>query len=176
MFPYIRKAKFRCIWLILRRKTVVVFVPFHWFYQKQLFPSNQNIPQDLPLFNLFRKNNFLSNSKLLSELVTFWTQKMFSVNFRENAIKLQKSLFTVCDTFLGRKQFLAIFVMFTGLTKNSCFYKIKIFLRIFLFSNLLRKNTLSNSKLLSESKFLYPKDMFSVNFRENTSKYQKSFV
>ena len=33
----------------------VIFVPFHRFYQKKLFSSNQNFPKDLPLFKLVEK-------------------------------------------------------------------------------------------------------------------------
>ena len=48
----------------------VIFDPFHWFDPKKSFRSN-HIFKDLPNFKFVEKNNFLSNSYLLSEIVTF---------------------------------------------------------------------------------------------------------
>ena len=80
-FKTTEKHKFSCMWLTLRRKTsfCLIFPPFYWFDQKQLFKQILNFPLDLPFSNLLRKTNFLSISVLFSEIVTFWTKKWSSL-------------------------------------------------------------------------------------------------
>ena len=54
-----RKAQFSCIWLTLRRETVLlIFVPFYWFDQKQLFNQIQIFLTICPFINLLRKTTF----------------------------------------------------------------------------------------------------------------------
>ena len=58
---------------------LLIFVPFYWFDQKQLFKQIQIFLWICPFSNLLRTTNFLSISVELSERVTFWTKKRSSL-------------------------------------------------------------------------------------------------
>ena len=51
---------------------LLIFVPFYWFDQKQLFKQIQIFFWICRFSNLLRKTNFLSISELLSERVIFF--------------------------------------------------------------------------------------------------------
>ena len=53
----------------------LIFVPFKWFDQKQLFIQIQIFFRICPFSNLLRKTNFLSVSVLFSEILPFCTKK-----------------------------------------------------------------------------------------------------
>ncbi len=53
-------------------KKKLIFVPFYWFDQKQLFKQIQIFHRICPFSNLLRKTNFLSIS-----VHFFWDSKMF---------------------------------------------------------------------------------------------------
>ena len=57
----------------------LIFVPFYWFDQKELFKYIQIFPRICPFSNMLRKTNFVSISVLLSEIVTFWTKNRSSL-------------------------------------------------------------------------------------------------
>ena len=57
------------------KQSLLIFVPFYWFDQKQLFKQIQISNRIFPFSNLLRKNNFMSIPVLLSELVTFLTKR-----------------------------------------------------------------------------------------------------
>ena len=64
-------------------------VLFHRFDKKNCFHQIKIFLSICPFSNLLKKDNFLSNSKLLIERFTFFDPKeKFSINFRENASKL----------------------------------------------------------------------------------------
>ena len=58
---------------------LLIFIPFSWFDQNQLFKQNQNFPQDNPLFKHGGKNNFLSISVLVSVIVNFMSKNKSSL-------------------------------------------------------------------------------------------------
>ena len=57
------------------KQFLLIFDPFFWFDQKQLFKHIQNFLRIFPFSNLFWKTNLLSISVLLSEIINFWTKK-----------------------------------------------------------------------------------------------------
>ena len=148
-----RKAYFSCMWLTLGRKTVLlIFLPFYWFDQKQLFKQIQIFLRIFPFANLLKKTKILSISVLLSEIVTFWLKREVLSEF---PLKCFKKIYIYslaeCGSHWGEKQFLLIFVPLHWFDQKQLFKQIQIFLRIFSFSNMLRKtNFLSISKRLSE--------------------------
>ncbi len=73
------------------------------------------------------------------------------MNFSKNASKQEKSIVWLCGTLWGKNKFLLIFPTFYWFDQNQLFKQIQIYLRIYPFSNLLRKtNFLSISVLLSD--------------------------
>ena len=57
------------------KQILLIFVPFYWFDQKQLFKQIQFFLWICPFSNMLRKTNFLSFSVLHSEIVTFCLQR-----------------------------------------------------------------------------------------------------
>ncbi len=69
------------MWLALGEKQfLLIFVPFYWLVQKQLFKQIQIFLLVLPFSNLLRKKIFLSTPVLLFE-----QKEKFTVNQPENA-------------------------------------------------------------------------------------------
>ena len=60
------------------KQFLLIFIPFYWFDQKQLFKQTQIFLRICPFSNMVRKTNFLSISVLVSEIVTFLTKKRSS--------------------------------------------------------------------------------------------------
>ncbi len=102
------------MWLILRTNFFwLIFVLFHWFNQIKLFQSNLNFSQLLPFFKLVKKNNLVSNSLLLSKIITFLTpKKNFQLISAKKLQSPQKLSLAVFGSFLGGKQILVIFIPF----------------------------------------------------------------
>ena len=114
----------------------VIFVPFHKFDQKKLFPSNKNISSGFfPFSNLLRKNNF----RVIIEQSLFWPKRSFLSISAKMLQNTRKTYLAVCG-FLWGKTFSVLFVPFHWFDQKCCFLQIKNFLRIFPFSNLLWKN------------------------------------
>ena len=57
------------------KQFLLIFFPFYWFDQKQLFKQIQIFLLVCPYSNLLRKKKFLSISVILSEIVTYLTKK-----------------------------------------------------------------------------------------------------
>ena len=57
------------------KQFLLIFVPFYWFDQKQLFKQTQIFLRICPFSNLLRKTNILSISVQLSVIVTFLTKE-----------------------------------------------------------------------------------------------------
>ena len=57
----------------------LIFVPFQWFDQKELFKQIQIFLRICPFSNMLRKTNLVSISVFLSEIVTFWSKKRSSL-------------------------------------------------------------------------------------------------
>ena len=131
---------------------LLIIVPFYCFEQKQLFTPNPNFPLVFLRFKHVEKCNLSVNFEFLSEIVTFWNKKdVFNVLPQIFYKTTERHSLAVCGSLWGEKQFLLIFVPFYWLNKKQLFKQIQIFLRIYPFSNLLRKiNFLINSVHLSE--------------------------
>ena len=88
-------------------------VLFHWFDQKYLFPSNQNIPHDLPLFKLLRK---ITSLVILSSLwdITFLTQKKSFQWISGKMLKNTRKAFCMWLILRRKTHFLVIFFQFHG--------------------------------------------------------------
>ena len=105
-----------------------------------------------PFSNMVRKTNFLCISGLISmrqsllclkrNVLFEYLQKCFKTTERHSL--------AVCGLLCGEKQFLLIFICFYRFIKKKLLKQIQIFLRIFHFSNMVRKtNFLSFSVLVS---------------------------
>ena len=132
---------------------MLIFVPFHWFVQKQLFKQIQIFLLVCPFSNLWRKTHFLSISELLSEIVTFWTKKreVFSKLPRKCFKTTEKHSLVVCGSFWGEKQFLLIFVPFYCFEQKDLFTTNPNFpMDLPLFKRVEKKNFPSISEFHSE--------------------------
>ena len=92
---------------------MLIFLPFYWLDQKQLFKHIQIFLRIFPLSNWLRKTNFLSISVLLSEIVTLLNKRRSFQWIAHKCIKTtEKHSLAVCGSFYGEKQFLLKFVPF----------------------------------------------------------------
>ena len=113
---------------------LLIFIPFYWFDQKQLFKQIQIFLRICRFSNIVRKTNFLSISVLISEIVTFLTNKRGSVWISQKCFKTtERHSLAVCGSLYGEKQFLLIFFPFYCFDYKHLFKQIQIFLRIFPF-------------------------------------------
>ena len=141
------------MWLTLGKKIfLLIFVPFHWFDQKQLYKQIQIFLWICPFSNMLRKTNFQSFSVHVSEVSLFWLKRKVHCAFSQKCFKItEKHSLAVYGSFWGEKQFMLIFHPFYWFDQKQLFKQIQIFLWICPFPNMLRKtNYLSISKLLSE--------------------------
>ncbi len=108
-----RKILFSCMWLILRRKTIFFNIcPISLVWPKKVVSIKSKHFFRISHYSLV-KNNFLSDSKLLSESHFVDQKDNFSVNFHENACKIPAKLnLAVCGLFWGGKSFSSIFIPF----------------------------------------------------------------
>ena len=74
------------------KQFLLIFVPFYWFDQKQLFQQFQIFFRIFPFSNLLRKTNFLSISELLSKIVTLWRKREVLCEFPQKCLKNPKSI------------------------------------------------------------------------------------
>ena len=102
--------------------------------------------------NMVRKTYFLSISVLVSEVVTFMSKKNSSLSISPKMLKTtERHSLAICGLLSGEKKFLLIFIRFYWLDQKKLLKQIQIFLRIFLFSNMVRKTYfLCISVLVSE--------------------------
>ena len=115
------------------------------FKQIQIF-------HDLPFSNMLRKTNFLTMSVLLSKIVTFLSKKRSSLWISPKKLQnSRKAKFSSMWLTLRRKTVFVNIFPFWWFNQKNLFKQIQIFLRIWRFSNLLRKtNFLSISLVFSE--------------------------
>ena len=133
------------MWLTLRRKHyLLIFVPFYWFDQKQLFKQIQIFLRICPFSNLLRKTNFLNISVLLSEKVTFWLKReVFNELARKCFITTGEHNLAECGSFCGEKLFLLIIVPFYCFEQKKLFTPNPNFPLAFLLFKLVEKSNLS---------------------------------
>ena len=60
-------------------KLFLIFIPFYWFDQKQLFKQIQIFLRICPFKKMVRKTKFLSISVLVSEIDSFMSKKKSSL-------------------------------------------------------------------------------------------------
>ena len=139
---------------------------------------------------MVRKTDFLSISVLVSEIVKFWLKREILNEFPPKCFNTtEKHSLAVCDPIWGEKQFLLIFVPFYWFDQNNLFKQIQIFLRICIFSNMVRKTKYISfwvfqcsfgweNSFFSQKKIFDPfqKEKSSVNFPQNASIRQKNIV
>ena len=63
----------------VKNKFLLIFPPFNWVDQKQLFKQIQIIRWICYFLNLFRKTNFECFAVLFSEIVNLWNKKSSSL-------------------------------------------------------------------------------------------------
>ena len=135
--------------LFLKKKQfLLIFIPFYWFDQKDLFKQIQIFLRIFPFSNMGRKTNFLSISVLVSEVVTFMSKRIVLYEFPPKCFKTtERHGLAVSGSFCREKQFLLIFIPFYWFNQKKLFKQIQIFLRICPFSNIVRK---TNFLIISE--------------------------
>ena len=131
---------------------MLIFIPFYLFKPKKLFKQIQIFLSIFPFSNMVRKTNFLSISVLVSAIVTFMSKKKSSLSIYPKKLKTtERHSLAVFGSLCGEKQFLLIFILHYWFVQKQFFTQIQIFLRIFPFSNMVRKtNWLCISVLVSE--------------------------
>ena len=156
-----QKAQFSSMWLTLWRKTVfLIFIRFYMFNQKKLLKEIQIFLRIFPFSNMVRKTNFLSISVLISTRQSLLCLKRKVLyEFLQKCFKTtERHSLAVCGLLCGEKQFLLIFICFYRFNQKQLLKQIKIFLRIFPFTNMVRKtNFPSFSLLVSEISLLFLK-------------------
>ena len=161
------------------KQFILIFVPFYWFDQKQLFKQIQTFLRFCHFSDFLRKKKVLSISEFLSEIVNFWLKREIFREFPQKCFKTtEKHSLTVRGSIWGEKQFMLVFVPIYWFDQKQLFKQIQTFIRICHFSDFLRKtNFQSISELLSEIvTFFDKKEKFSWNFPQNASKQQKCIV
>ena len=68
-----------CGLLCWEKRFLLIFIPFYWFDQKQLFKQIQIFLRICPFSNMVRKTNFLSFSVIVFESVTFVSKNKSSL-------------------------------------------------------------------------------------------------
>ena len=118
-----------------------------------------------PFTNMVRKTNFPSFSVLVSEISLLFLKRKVLYKFLQKCFKkTEKHSLVVCGTLCGEKQFLLIFMRFYWFDQKHLLKQIQIFLRIYPFSNMVRKtNFLSISVLVSEVVTLMSKKKSSLS-------------
>ena len=131
---------------------MLTFIFFYWFDQIQLFKQIQIFLSICPFSNMVKKQNFLSISVLISEIVTFMSKRIVLYEFLQKCLKTkERHSLKVFGLHCGEKQFLFIFILFYWFDQKHLLKQIQIFLRIYPFSNMVSKrNSLSISVLVSE--------------------------
>ena len=134
------------------KQFLLIFILFYWFDQKQLLKQIQIFLRIFPFSNMVRKTYFLCISVLVSEVVTFMSKKNSSLSISPKMLKTtERHSLAICGLLCGEKKFLLIFIRFYWFDQKKLLKQIQIFLRIFLFSNMVRKTYfLSISVLVSE--------------------------
>ena len=131
---------------------MLIFIRFYWFDQNNLLKQIQFFLRICPFSNMVRKTHFLSISVLISEIVTFMSKRIVLYDFLQKCFKTTEShSLTVFGLLCGVKQFLLIFILFYWFDQKQLLKQIQIFLRIFHYSNMVRKTYfLCISVLVSE--------------------------
>ena len=149
------------MWLTLWRKTVfLIFIRFYMFNKKKLLKQIQIFLRIFPFSNMVRKTNFLSISVLISlRQSLLCLKRKVLYEFLQKCFKTtERHSLAVCGLHCGEKQFLLIFICFYRFNQKQLLKQIEIFLRIFPFTNMVRKtNFPSFSVLVSEISLLFLK-------------------
>ena len=141
------------MWLTFWIKTVfLIFILFYWFDQKHLLKQIQIFLRIYPFSNMVRKRNSLNISVLVSEIVILCLKRKVLYEFLQKCFKTtERHSLAVCGLLCGEKQYLLIFICFYRFNQKQWLKQIEIFLRIFPFTNMVRKtNFPSFSVLISE--------------------------
>ena len=119
---------------------MLIFICFYRFIKKKLLKQIQIFLWIFPFSNTVRKTNFRSISVLVSKIVTFMSKKKSSLKILQKSFKTtERNSLAVCGLLCGEKKFLLIFIRFSDIIQKKLLKQIQIFLRIFPFSNMVRK-------------------------------------
>ena len=107
------------------KQFLLIFIPFYWFEQKKKFKQILIFLSICQFSNMVRKHTFWVFQcsfmrvifRIKREVLYELLQKCFKTTERHSL--------AVCGSLCGEKQFLLIFIPFTGLIKNSCVNKSK---------------------------------------------------
>ena len=119
----------------------------------------------MPLFKYCKKKKLPEYFTALFEIVTFLSKKKSSLWISPKMLQNNRKTWfsSICLT-LWRKIFLVIFILYYWFVQKKLFKQIQIFLRIFPFSNMVRKTLwLSFSVLVSAIVTFMLKKKFSMN-------------
>ena len=143
---------------------LVIFIRFTDLLKKKLLKQIKIFLRICFFSNTVRKTNFLSFSLPISEIVNFMSKNKSSLRIFPKCIKTtEKHSLAVCGSLSGEKLFWLIFISFYWFEQKKLFKQILNFLRICLFSNMVRKtNSLYISMLVSELDFFFNKKRSSL--------------
>ena len=116
------------MWLNLGRKTVLlIFVPFYWFDQNNLFKQIQIFLRICIFLNMVRKKKILSISVLVLKESVFLIKREVLCEFPPKCFKTtERHSLAVCGSFCGEKKFLLIFIPFYWFDQKQFFKLIQI--------------------------------------------------
>ena len=134
------------------KQFLLISILYYRFVKKKLFKQMQIFLWICSFSNMVRKTNWLSISVLVFAIVTFMSKKKVLYEFPQKCFKTtERHSLAVCGSICGEKQFLLIFIRFYWFDQKQLFKQIQIFLRICLFSNMVKKKkNLCISVLVSE--------------------------
>ena len=134
------------------KQFLLIFVPFYWFDQKNLFKQIQIFLRICPFSNMVRKKKFLSISVLVSEIITFLTKKISSLWTSPKMLQNnRKAQFSCMWLNLGRKTVYVNFCPFLLVWSKTVVYTNPNFSQDLPLPNMVKKtNFVSISVLISE--------------------------
>ena len=136
----------------MEKNIFVNIYPLLLIWSKKVAYTNPNFLQDLPFSNMLKKQTFwVFQCSFLRESLLCLKRK-FLYEILQKCFKTpERHSLAVCGLLCREKKFLLIFIRFYWFDLKHLLKQIQIFLRIYRFSNIVRKrNSLSISVLVSE--------------------------
>ena len=113
------------------KQFLLIFIPFDWFEQKQLFKQILIFLRIYLFSNMVRKTNFLSISVIVSAIVILCLKRKVLYEYPQKCLKTrERPSLAVCGSLCGEKQFLLIFILFYWFDQKQLSKQIQIFLSI----------------------------------------------
>ena len=131
---------------------MLTFIFFYWFDLIQLLKQIQIILSIWPFSNMVKKKTFWVFQCSFLRMSLLCLKRIVLYEFLQKCFKTtERHSLAICGLLCGEKRFLLIFIRFDWFDQKHLLKQIQIFIRIYPFSNMVRKrNSLSISVLVSE--------------------------